>query len=110
MPINYNDYPPDWKTRIRPDILNRSGNCCEGSPQYPDCRVPNYAIHPETGSKVVLTIAHLNHDINDNDYDNLRAWCQRCHNTYDAEYRKNNIRRKRREREIREGQQLLFGG
>lgn len=37
--------------------------------------------------KVVLTIAHLNNDVNDNNFTNLRALCQRCHNRLDAKYR-----------------------
>lgn len=40
--------------------------------------------------KTVLTIAHLNHDKADNRHENLKALCQRCHNRYDAEYRKAN--------------------
>jgi hypothetical protein len=44
----------------------------------------------QTAIKVILTIAHLNHDIKDNDYSNLRALCQRCHNRHDVEYRKLN--------------------
>ena len=42
------------------------------------------AMHPVTGSKVVLTIAHLDHTPENCDDENLRAWCQRCHLTYDA--------------------------
>lgn len=34
--------------------------------------------------QVVLTIAHLDHQKANADYDNLRAWCQRCHIRYDA--------------------------
>jgi hypothetical protein len=49
------------RERIRAEILLRAGNRCEGSPAYPDCRVGNYERHPVTGSKVVLTIAHLDH-------------------------------------------------
>jgi len=84
MPIDYSKYPPNWLTEIRPAILERANNRCEGSPAYPDCRAENGKLHPETGSKVVLTIAHLNHDITDNRPENLRAWCQRCHLIYDA--------------------------
>lgn len=40
--------------------------------------------------KIVLTIAHLDHDPTNNDYSNLRALCQLCHNRYDAEHRKAN--------------------
>jgi 5-methylcytosine-specific restriction endonuclease McrA len=43
---------------------------------------------------IVLTIAHLDHDTGNNEYENLRALCQRCHNQHDAEYRKNNRRKK----------------
>lgn len=83
MPIDYSRYPLNWKA-IRADILRRAGNRCEGSPKYPDCRAENKKPHPVTGSKVVLTIAHLDHDVTHNGADNLKAWCQRCHLTYDA--------------------------
>lgn len=33
---------------------------------------------------IVLTIAHLDHMPENCEPENLRAWCQRCHNTYDA--------------------------
>jgi hypothetical protein len=89
MPCDYSKYPKDWK-RIRNAILDRAAYACEGSPKYPDCRAENRALHPVTGSKVVLTIAHLDHDTNNNDFSNLRAWCQRCHNTYDAKFRRRN--------------------
>jgi hypothetical protein len=36
---------------------------------------------------IVLTIAHLDHDITNNDYENLAALCQRCHNIHDREDR-----------------------
>lgn len=82
-PENRGRYPSDWKTVIRPRILARAGNRCEGSPAYPQCRARNHQPHPVTGSRVVLTIAHLNHTPEDCSDDNLRAWCQRCHLTYD---------------------------
>jgi hypothetical protein len=37
--------------------------------------------------KVVCTVAHLDHDPTNNDLDNLRFWCQKCHNSYDAPHR-----------------------
>jgi hypothetical protein len=46
--------------------------------------------------KVVLTIAHLNHDPTDNRIDNLKALCQRCHNRYDQPHRQANARATRR--------------
>lgn len=40
--------------------------------------------------KIVLTVAHLDHDPTNNDLGNLRALCQRCHNRHDVEHRKAN--------------------
>jgi hypothetical protein len=83
-PENRRRYPANWHSEIRPAILLRAGNRCEGSPRYPGCRAENAKPHPVTGSRVVLTIAHLDHTPEHNDPGNLRAWCQRCHLTYDA--------------------------
>jgi hypothetical protein len=44
--------------------------------------------------KVVLTVAHLNHNPSDCDDGNLKAWCQKCHNSYDAVHRHANRRRR----------------
>ena len=90
MPCDYNKYPPNWKTETRPRILKRANNCCEF------CGVKNYSKHPETNSKVILTIAHLDHDsenwqVSD---DRLRALCQKCHNNYDCKIRKAHIKEK----------------
>lgn len=76
-------YPANWKD-IRRAIRERAGDCGEGSPAYPHCRARNGEPHPVTGSRVVLTIAHLDHDPGNCDPANLRAWCQRGHTTYDA--------------------------
>jgi 5-methylcytosine-specific restriction endonuclease McrA len=98
MPIraeNKTRYPKDWKA-VRAAILDRAGNCCEGSPAFPDCRAPNGQPHPQTGSRVVLTIAHLDHQPENNDPDNLRAWCQKCHNVYDLPMRKAGIKHRAR--------------
>jgi hypothetical protein len=81
-PENCNRYPADWKA-IRASILVRAGNRCEGSPKYPNCCAANGEPHPVTGSLVVLTIAHLDHHPENCSPENLRAWCQRCHLTYD---------------------------
>lgn len=109
-PENRGRYPVNWKSEIRPRILARAENCCEGSPAYPECRAANRQPHPVTGSKVVLTIAHLSEVVEDCSEENLRAWCQRCHNTYDAAMRRRNAKgRERREAEAR-GQSSLFDG
>lgn len=39
---------------------------------------------------VVLTIAHLDNDVTNNDLSNLKALCQRCHNRMDIDFRKQN--------------------
>lgn len=86
MPVkDWSRYPKNWQ-EIRRAILDRAGHCCEGSPAYPDCRARNHAPHPVTGSRVVLTIAHLDHVPEHCEPANLRAWCQRCHVTYDREH------------------------
>lgn len=74
---------PQWLF-IRATKLFDAGNHCEGSPLYPDCRAANGSPHPVTGSRIVLTIAHIDHDERNSDWANLRAWCQRCHIAYDA--------------------------
>ena len=101
MPCDYSEYPENWK-EIREAVLRRADNCCEGSPEYPDCRAKNYEPHPVTGSKVVLTVAHLDHDVNNNDLFNLKAWCQRCHLTYDRELHIRNARRTRLKKNFEE--------
>jgi len=82
-PENHHRYPANWR-EIRAAILARAGHVCEGSPRYPDCRAADRQPHPITGSRVVLTIAHLDHTPENCEPANLRAWCQRCHGTYDA--------------------------
>lgn len=82
MPCDYSEYHPKWTLIVRL-IHRRSGNRCEGSPRYPDCRAANGKPHPVTGSKVVLTVAHLDHNKEHNRFHNLRDMCQRCHLTYD---------------------------
>ena len=112
MPINYKDYPPDWK-EIRARILARAKNRCEF------CGLKNYsyvwsvhfhlrdidkykirniwfsnekdAIREARGLtikkvRVVLTVAHLDHDVENHSVsdDRLKAACQACHCRYDA--------------------------
>ena len=82
MPIDYKRYPPDWKTRIRPEVLRRADNRCEF------CGVENYSFRD--GKRIILTIAHLDHDeTNWNvSIDRLKALCQRCHIRYDVQEKK----------------------
>lgn len=97
MPIRPSErskYPPDWKAISRA-VRARASQRCEGSPAYPTCRAANGQPHPVTGSIVVLTVAHLDHDPANCHPSNLRAWCQRCHLTYDAKQHAHNARRTR---------------
>lgn len=78
-------YPADWDLRSRFVRFHRARNRCEW------CGAENYRPHPVTGSRVVLTVAHV--------YDqrpeaasllNLAALCQRCHNRHDMPMRRAN--------------------
>lgn len=86
-PENKQRYPRNWWS-IRAAILDRSNGFCEGSPLYPDCRAQHGARHPITGSKVILTVAHMDQTPENCTPENLRALCQRCHLTFDARWRR----------------------
>jgi len=89
-------YPKDWKLRSRFIRHYRAKNKCEW------CGAANGQPHPETGSKVVLTTAHVyDHRPENASFLNLAALCQLCHNQHDAKMRLQN----RRERERRESGQ-----
>ena len=74
-------YPSNWREISERIRFERAGNKCER------CGAENGKAHPITGSKVVLTVMHLNHDPADCRDENLQAACQKCHNAYDAPYR-----------------------
>ena len=103
MPIrteNKSRYPKDWKLRSRFIRFYRAKNRCEW------CGAENYKPHPITGSKVVLTTAHVyDHRPENASLLNLAALCQLCHNRHDAQMRRKN----RREREILESGQIELG-
>lgn len=93
MPCDYSKYPPDWK-QIRSRILFRADNQCEcegecglhrSDPGPRRCCERHGTPARWARGRVVLTIAHLNHDTTDNRPTNLKAMCQRCHLRYDAE-------------------------
>ena len=114
MPCDYSNYPNDW-VDVRDRILKRAGgNDWPGSDSRLGaicewCGAMNYHAHPITGSKVVLTIAHLDDPdpMNCAD-DNLAALCQKCHNSFDAPMRVRNRAKKIREQEIKAGQLSIF--
>ena len=119
MPINYKKYPPNWTSEIVPRILRRAKNKCEccglenhsivysvnfngkrtwhetfevANTQPKSFEMKNRKVveNPKP-VKVVLTIAHLDHDeTNHNVTDNrLKAMCQLCHLRYDAKEKSN---------------------
>lgn len=91
-------YPADWPRRRRFIIAYRAGNRCEW------CGAENGQPHPETGSAVALTLAHVwDKRPEAASLPNLAALCQRCHNRWDARDRVGN-RARRVERLIRSGQ------
>lgn len=85
----------EWKA-FRKSILERAENRCEGTPHFPACRAENGKAHPDTGSRVVLTIAHMDHDETHADPERCRALCQRCHLRWDAPRHRASAARTRR--------------
>jgi len=83
-------YPVNWRAisaRIR---FGRAGGRCEcegecGTGHAGRCEARHGVPHPVTGSRVVLTTAHLDHVPEHCADGNLRAMCQRCHLAYDAD-------------------------
>jgi hypothetical protein len=111
MPCNYKDYHPKWTLIVRL-IKKREGNCCKfcGVANGFIGRRTKYGIRPlsrdgiETDmikqkqrngysyagalkalrfTKIVLTVAHLDHNKHNNRFYNLAALCQRCHLRHD---------------------------
>lgn len=113
-PIDYSLYPPNWLSEIRPAVLKRANNCCEWCgvenlaiikrekdgtfrkicPEEHDMihAKVKYSGYTKSGAmkklgftKIILTIAHLDHDKDNHDVDleRLKALCQKCHLGYD---------------------------
>lgn len=96
--MDYKRYAPYWKQFSEYIRFTRAENRCE------KCGAENYQPHPVTGSKVVLTVAHLDalDDVCDCEkFGGLKcakpahvlALCNRCHLVYDSERHKFNRRR-----------------
>jgi len=106
-PCDRDRYSKDWKS-VRARIRERAGHRCEF------CGIENGSIgrrrrdgsferwegtEAEVGAlegvrltRIVLTIAHLDHRPENNDDSNLRALCQRCHLLHDREQHLQNAR------------------
>lgn len=108
MPIDYSEYPPNWK-EIRARILLRAGNRCEF------CGIANHTYRNQKPNKhgfvhktyIVLTIAHLDHDKHNHEVkdERLAALCQACHLRYDLP---RHIENRRYGRNFRKLQLRLF--
>lgn len=104
MPIDYNNYPEDWKDIIRPEILKRDGYKCkqckvphkakgyrEPSGQFIECDEFMLRWAKANGFKcirIILTIAHLCHFSKCEKREHLSALCQKCHLALDAPVKK----------------------
>ena len=133
MPMNLADYPLDWPW-ISQQIRDQADDRCEF------CDVANGAVgardrfgtwhyeveidgmNSDVGEslfggyphiiRIVLTVAHLDHDKTNSDPANLRALCQKCHLNWDRERhiakRSETYARRRRERDAERGQLPLI--
>ena len=97
-PENRARYPRNWPAISLSIRKDRAGDRCEcqgecGCDHAGRCPERNGRHHSVTGSVVVLTVAHLNHQPEDNRGENLRAMCQRCHLAHDRPEHARNARR-----------------
>lgn len=114
--MNIAEYHPDWRW-ISMQIREQADHQCEW------CGVPNHAVgardrnnhwhnadaidhmNSDVGYglfgdypkiiRIVLTVAHIDHDKANNDPSNLAALCQRCHLNHDRLHHAETRRRKR---------------
>lgn len=105
-PENAARYPKDWKA-ISASIRARAGNRCEcegecglhrTTPGPRRCVETNGHPAKWAKGKIVLTVAHLNHQPEDCRPENLKAMCQRCHLRYDHQHHMRNAAETRRKK------------
>lgn len=104
---NKHRYPDNWADTIRPDILKRdkySCNDCTAKHRDVGYYVNNVFIKLEDPfqiewakkqgfkvTKIFLQIAHLDQNPDNNNYENLRAKCPKCHLRFDNSF--NSVKR-----------------
>jgi hypothetical protein len=88
------DGRPIW--RMADDPAFENGRCALDGTEVPDTWKDSCGYGRAV--RVVLTVAHLDHQPENCADDNLRCWCQRCHNTYDAPMRRAGIKARARAR------------
>lgn len=90
-PENRRRYPSYWKWLSHGIRFGRAkGQCeCRGECRRHKGRCDEIHMTParHANGRIILTVAHLDHQPENNDPRNLRAMCQRCHLTYDAPHR-----------------------
>lgn len=95
MPINYSEYPDNWKEISEFIRFKRANNKCETcgavNHSYVNKKTRELCLPDEDDAiQIILTVAHIRHDkmdvrYNPDKYDpedadnNLVAECQRCH-------------------------------
>src|SRR3989442_1272639 len=115
MPVDMKRYPPSWKAISERIRFGRARGRCE----WPGCRAVHGEPNPITGSRVVLTTAHLPIDANGvlcdvhdkqhaTDY-NLLALCQSHHLLLDGKEHAENARRTRRAKHAENNPSLFEG-
>lgn len=77
-PENRKRYPANWK-QISRRIRKAAGNRCQW------CGAENGSVNPQTGGRITLTVAHLDHTPENCAISNLRALCNACHLGYDID-------------------------
>jgi len=128
-------YPPNWKQISNHIRFDRARGRCEmcNAPhnqiiyRNPD-KLENYVTMESDGElylpngsplngygheytkavRVVLTVAHLDHDTRNNHESNLMALCQLCHLRYDSQYHAQNAKATRAQKRTPKNQLQLF--
>lgn len=101
MPFDRSKYPKNWREISDEIRFDRAAGMCEWKDGKKRCEALHGHPHPITGSKVVLTTAHLNHKPMDVRRSNLMAMCQMHHLRYDSKLHAENMKRKKAERAAR---------
>ncbi len=123
MPFHRERYPADWKT-ISLAVRERAGNRCEW------CGARNHAVgwrdadgefHEVSAEeaeglaadrirtiRIILTVAHLDHDTHNNASANHAALCQQCHLRHDARLHAQHAAQTRRGKRMAAGQRKMW--
>lgn len=101
MPFDRSKYPGNWREISHEIRFTRAAGQCEWHDDGKRCEARHLQPHPVTGSKVILTTAHLNHKPMDVRRSNLMAMCQMHHLRYDSQLHIDNARAKREARKAR---------